>query len=62
MIQVAAAVKFQRRAEGNDGGNVAFGRRLRALFLRHVEVVNVSGMMFAGIRKSGFGRWVRSKH
>ena len=45
---MATAVKFQRGSERNDGGDVSFGSRLGAFLLGHVEVVDVSSVMFAG--------------
>ena len=56
------SIELQSSVKTDHRGHVVLGDSLGELLLGDVEVVNVSGMMFAGIRKSGFGRWVRSKH
>ena len=44
---MATAVKFQRRSEPNDGGDIPLGRRLGAFLFGYVEVIDVSSVMFA---------------
>lgn len=53
VVQMSAAIEFERRSESDDGADVAFRRRFRTFLLGDVQVIDVSGVMFADLRSQG---------